>query len=292
MARRTLATGILTGISGKQDFAAEYRVRHRSGQFIWIHDRCRVLRGQSGAPERVIGMIIDITEQKVREEHVRALMREVSHRAKNMLGVVYAIARQSGSGEPGQFVARMTSRIEALSTYQDLLVRNDWRGVAMNDLARAELAPFADVAANRISCQGPSLQVSAAAAQTLAMALHELATNAGKFGALSTKDGRVEFSWRLLSAETDGTDRFEAMWKELEGPAVSPPSHTGFGYSVLTSMAKLGLNAAVELDFAPGGVTWSLCCLAGNVVEMGAPPSLGLGLPLRRAEAWAERTVS
>ncbi len=133
-----------------------------------------------------IGTAQDITERKRREEQVHLLMREVSHRAKNMLSVVDAIAHQTATKNPEDFVERFSERIQALSASQDPLVRSDWNGVEIEDLVHAQLAHFASLIGSRIAVRGSKLRLKAASAQAIGLALHELATNAGKYGALST----------------------------------------------------------------------------------------------------------
>src|SRR5258706_15581649 len=122
-------------------------------------------------------------------------MREINHRAKNMLSVVDAIAHQTATRNPEDFVERFSDRVQALSANQDLLVRNEWKGVDIADLVRAQLAHFADLIGSRIAVHGPKLRLNAASAQAIGLALHELATNAGKYGALSTDRGRVDLRW-------------------------------------------------------------------------------------------------
>jgi two-component sensor histidine kinase len=155
----------------------------------------------------MVGTVQDITERKRREEERREseqrehlLMREANHRAKNMPSLVQAIARQTAAREPEDFVERFTERIQALAATQDLLVRNKWQGVDVGDFVRAQLAHFADLVGPRIVVHGPNLRLNAAAAQATGLALHELATNAGKYGALSTDSDRVDFSWELTAA--------------------------------------------------------------------------------------------
>jgi PAS domain S-box-containing protein len=141
----------------------------------------------------------DVTDQKAHVEQVHLLMREINHRAKNMLSLVQAIARQTAAHDIEDFVDRFTERIQALAANQDLLVRNEWQGVDVEDLVRAQLAHFADLVGSRIKVHGLSLCLNAAAAQAIGLALHELATNAGKYGALSVDAGRVEVGWRLTA---------------------------------------------------------------------------------------------
>src|SRR5271167_421718 len=114
-----------------------------------------------------------------------------------MLSVVLAIARQTASATPGEFIERFSERIQALAASQDLLVQNKWKGVDLNELVQSQLAHFRDLIGTRIELQGPPLFVSASAAQAIGMALHELATNGGKYGALANGDGRVEIEWSL-----------------------------------------------------------------------------------------------
>jgi PAS domain S-box-containing protein len=206
----------------------------------------------------------DVTDQKAHEEQVHLLMREINHRAKNMLSLVQAIARQTAARNTEDFIERFTERIQALAANQNLLVRNEWRGVDIEDLVRAQLAHFADLVGSRIKVQGLPVCLNAAAAQAIGLALHELATNAGKYGALSVDAGRVEVCWRL-----DG-DVFAMTWSEFNGPPVSPPERRGFGSVVVISMVKQTIDGEAELDYVPSGIVWKLTCPAANAVERSA----------------------
>ena len=216
---------------------------------------------QSDGRRLFVSMAHDATEQKAHEEQISLLMREVSHRAKNMLSLVQAIARQTAAREPEDFIGRFTERIQALAANQDLLVRNKWQGVETEDLVRAQLAHFADLIGSRIAVHGPKLRLNAAAAQAVGLALHELATNAGKYGALSSDAGRVDLGWRL------GGDIFAMSWTERDGPPVRPPERRGFGSTVIASMAKRSVDGEVELDYAPSGLVWHLTCSTANALE-------------------------
>jgi two-component sensor histidine kinase len=209
----------------------------------------------------VVGTVADITERKEREEQVHLLMREVNHRAKNMLSVVDSVAHQTASKSPEDFVGRFSERIQALAANQDLLIRNEWKGVDVEDLVRAQLAHFADFVGSRIVVHGQKLRLNAGAAQAIGLALHELATNAGKYGALSTNRGRVDIGWR------SDHDSLIVSWTESEGPPVSPPKRRGFGSIVVEAMAERSVDGAVHLDYPPSGLTWSLTCPAANALE-------------------------
>jgi two-component sensor histidine kinase len=188
-------------------------------------------------------------------------MREMNHRAKNMLGLVQAIARQTATRNPEEFIERFSERIQALSANQELLVRGERKGVETEDLVRAQLAPFADLIGTRIVTQGPKLRLKAAGAQAIGLALHELATNAGKYGALSTDSGCVDICWA-----TDG-DIFTMSWVERDGPPVSAPKRRGFGTVVMQEMAEDSVDGTVDLDYRPSGLTWGLTCPAENTLE-------------------------
>jgi PAS domain S-box-containing protein len=213
----------------------------------------------------VLAMIRDITERKRAEAQVQWLMREVNHRAKNILSVVQAMAHQTRAGLSPEFVSEFEERIQGLSASYDLLANNKWQNVPLAELVRVQLAPFGAPVDGRIDVSGPDFWITTAAAQTIGMALYELANNAGKFGALSTAPGRVNITWRL-ERPGDG-QRFTMEWRESGGPAVAAPARHGFGWTVLCQMTKMLLGADVELEFAPAGVVWRLACPAGRVRE-------------------------
>ena len=242
----------------------EYRVRRQDGTIRWIEANALAYFEGAASERRAVsldGTVQDVTERKEREEKEHLLMREVNHRAKNMLSVVDSIAHQTAARSPEDFVERFSQRIQALSANQDLLVRNEWKGVDVADLIRAQLAHFADLIGSRIVVHGPKLCLKAASAQAVGLALHELATNGGKYGALSTDTGHVNISWG-----TDG-DAFTMRWTERNGPPVSAPKRRGFGTIVMEAMIARSVEGTVELDYAPPGVTWRLTCPAASVLE-------------------------
>ncbi len=168
-----------------------------------------------------------------------------------------------------QLPLRRAARGEVVTDYEF-----DWRftdgerrfGVDLEKLIRSQLAHFTDLIGVRIDLRGPPLSISASAAQTLGMALNELATNAGKYGALSNSAGRVEVAWNLEDAG-DGAERFVMSWRESGGPPVTKPAWTGFGSTVISDMTRMSLDADVDLDFAPGGLTWRLRSLGDKILE-------------------------
>jgi PAS domain S-box-containing protein len=241
--------------------ASEEMIRTKDGRERFWSIVISALGTESDGRRLFVCMAKDVTEQKAHEEHVQLLMREVNHRAKNMLSLVLAIARQTVAREPEDFIQRFTDRIRALAANQDLLVRNEWRRVDMEDLVRAQLAHLADLARSRIEVFGPKLRLNAAAAQSIGLTLHELATNAGKYGALSIDTGHVDVYWH----SDKGT--LTMSWTERDGPPVSPPQRRGFGNTVIVSMAKTAVDGEVQLDYAPSGLVWRLTCPAANALE-------------------------
>jgi two-component sensor histidine kinase len=174
---------------------------------------------------------------------------------------VDAIAHQTVANSPEDYVEHVSERIRALAAQQDLLVRSEWHGVEIGDLARAQLSHFADLIGSRIAMQGAKLRLNPASAQAIGLAFHELATNAAKYGALSTGAGRVDVGWG-----TDG-DTLTISWTERDGPPVSRPRRRGFGSTVMTTMAERTVDGKVDLDYAPSGVTWRLTCPAANALQ-------------------------
>jgi PAS domain S-box-containing protein len=209
--------------------------------------------------------IRDITERRRGEEHVKLLMAEVNHRAKNLLAVVQAFAYQTAKhGDPTTFAARLSDRIDGLAAGQDLLVRNQWQGVELGDLVEAQLGHFTDLIGARVLIEGPrALTLNMSAAQGIGMALHELATNAAKHGALSNLQGRVRINWEI-SAEAKPT--FSMSWREEDGPRVSAPIRKGFGHVVIGRMAQASVEGRTEIEFRESGLTWTLRAPAENAL--------------------------
>ncbi|MGA7327757.1 MAG: HWE histidine kinase domain-containing protein, partial [Rhodomicrobium sp.] len=249
-------------------FEIVMRYLRKDGKPSWVQKYVSLLRDATGKPTHILGLVTDITERKRQEDQIQLLMREVNHRSKNMLALVQAVARQTLAANPQDFLDRFGRRVEAVAASQDLLVRNAWKGVDLEDLIRSQLAPFEDLIGTRIELHGAALFVSAPAAQAIGMALHELATNAGKYGALSGPKGRVEIAWGIEREDPDG-QVFIMNWREQSAQPIVPPAKQGFGSSVIGSMAEMSLGAKVELGFPPTGLTWQLKCPADEVLDGG-----------------------
>lgn len=248
---------LLASDAARDSVELEYRLLNAEGEYRWVLEKVTPRHGDDHAPLGYIGSILDITERKHSEDHIRFLMREVNHRAKNLLAVVRAIARQTAAHtEASAFTPRFDERLSGLAASYDLLVHNRWQGVDIADLAKAQLAHFADLIGERISLQGEPFRLSASAAQNLGLALNELSTNAAKYGALSTLSGRLEIVWRV--EENSDHPRFVLSWQEIGGPPVSQPARRGLGHRLTTGFIEQALDGKVELHYAAEGLHWRL----------------------------------
>jgi two-component sensor histidine kinase len=203
----------------------------------------------------------ELIRREQREDRIRALMRELAHRSKNLLAVVQAIARQTASNSlhVADYVAQLSSRILGLSHTHDLIADENWKGARLDDLAARQLAPFLD--ADRIRYEGPLVMLSPAAAQNIGLALHELGTNALKYGALSKPLGRIRLTWRLAA------DDLVILWDEEGGPSAPLSARKGFGYAVLTRLTPEALEGQSKLTFGPGGLSWQLSVPLTRIVS-------------------------
>ncbi len=235
------------------------------GELRWVDFQAAPLFDSFG---RIIGVVpsgVDITDRKLAEERSKLLMNEVNHRAKNILGVVNAIARQTTAATNEEFVARFSARVRALAANQDLLVRGNWHSVEITALLKSQLGHFANSIGTRITFDGPSCRIRSEAAQSLGMAIYELATNAGKYGALANDSGHIRLAWSIT-----GT-RFKISWTETGGPPIATaPSRRGFGRTVVEVMTKMSLAAEVSLSYAPEGLIWQLDGPIERIVETSA----------------------
>ena len=192
------------------------------------------------------------SELRRRQDHTTFLLRELAHRSKNQLAVVKGMAKQTArqSESVDQFVDQFSQRIQGLAQSQDVMVRQNWQGAWMADLVRAHLDMFG--VGSRTQIDGPPLFLSANAVQNIGFALHELATNATKHGALTHPDGRLVVRWR------EADEGLCLEWVEQDGPVVQVPGRQGFGYLVITELVAQALQGTAKLDYLPDGVRWQL----------------------------------
>ncbi|MGD9923630.1 MAG: sensor histidine kinase [Pseudorhodoplanes sp.] len=211
------------------------------------------LRDPSGKVIGIVGVSTDVTDLEKRAQHLEFVMRELSHRSKNLLTVIQSIARQTAkqTEDFGEFQRAFDSRLHSLAALHDLLIQHDWEGASVAEVVQSQIAPFAS--RNRVDAEGVDVLLKPDVAQVFAMAFHELATNATKYGALSQESGCVIIRWRV----TDG-GKFQIEWREQGGPAVTPPQREGFGSTVLKRIASHVPQASIEYSFGESGVVWKL----------------------------------
>jgi len=226
-----------------------------------------VLAYRIDGPEdgRVAILFHEISERKRHEAHVKTLMNEVNHRSKNMLSLVNVIAKHTSAQSGDDFLKKFSERLAALAANQDMLIRADWGTVDLAELVRAQLSHFGDVLDRRIHIGGPKLDVSPSAAEKLGMAIHELSTNAAKYGALANDEGNIRIVWR--TSELDDRRVLVVDWLEDGGPSVKPPESAGFGSLVSGSLLESGLEGVVTAQYRPSGLAWSLVCPLRAITE-------------------------
>ncbi|MGG5823885.1 HWE histidine kinase domain-containing protein [Falsiroseomonas sp. HW251] len=243
-------------------FEIEFRVLRPDGSVRWLLSRGEAVSNPSGdLPARISGVNVDVTERKAAEERQALLTREVDHRAKNALAVVQAAMRLTPKTDAAAYATAVEGRVDALARAHSLLAGHKWAGADLRALLAAELAPFLASASGterrRAELDGPEVMLPPQATQPLAMAVHELATNAVKHGALSAAEGRVLVSWRFAGAKA--APRLSLRWTELGGPAVAgPPLRRGFGTRVLDATLRRQLGGEVSLTWKQTGLVCDL----------------------------------
>ncbi len=250
---------------GEEIRKIEYRVVGDDGRERWIESEWHVEMGPEFRPDRAFVANLDITERRQSEEQRKLLMAEVNHRSKNLLSVVQAMVTQSARGaDPKIFARQLSDRLQGLSASQDLLIKNDWSGIELSELVHAQLGHFRDLIGARILIDGPAVRLTAAGSQAMGMALHELATNAAKYGSLSNGEGRVRISWEI---QGDQDPSFSIRWIEEGGPLVGSPTRKGFGHLVVGRIAEAALGGKVEWAMREGGASWRLSALAQDALD-------------------------
>lgn len=227
--------------------------------------RNAVLRDGDGRGVGTLSSGDDVTEQREAEARERLLVQEVDHRAKNLLAVVQSVVQLTRGEDMRAFKEAVTGRIQSLARTHGLLAAGRWEGADLKQLMIDELAPYARGDEARVAIGGPAFRLRPSAAQALALVVHELATNAAKYGALSTAEGRVTIAWKMAS------DTLTIDWREDGGPPVAVPSRSGFGTVVLTTSVERQLRGAVTLDWRPKGLAATLALPMAEVRATGGP---------------------
>lgn len=256
--RESIERSIAALYEGTGSFDSEYRIVLPDGE-RWVRGRASVAsRDAQGRPLVATGLIEDITDRKTHERQLRVVMNELNHRVKNTLAVVQAIAQQSAdksvqSPELASFLGRFGGRLRALAAAHGLLTHSDWSGASMDALVRSELA-MRGVSGDRWLADGPSVNLGPKAALAVHMIVHELATNAGKHGALAGEHGRLEVVWHHPTSHS-----IELWWTERAerdaGPVAEPPTHQlGFGSRLIEQLARYELGGDIEREWLPSGL--------------------------------------
>jgi two-component sensor histidine kinase/DNA-binding response OmpR family regulator len=230
----------------------EFRVRRPSGEIRWCLGAAAASFDDSERLIRLVGITVDITDRKMAEERQMLLAEEVDHRARNVVAVVQSILRLTRADKVKDYIAAVDGRISALSNAHRLLASSRWKGADLRKLVEEELAAYRGATETRIVIDGPAVLLAPAVAQTIALALHELVTNAAKYGALSVESGRLSLTWEVLS------DRIDFDWIESSGPKVKPPNRRGYGTRVFSGGIEYQLGGIVDFDWHPDGLRCKL----------------------------------
>jgi two-component sensor histidine kinase len=210
---------------------------------------------------------VDVSERKANEDQLRLLLRELTHRSKNLLAVIHAIARQTASRTRSveDFLDRFSARLVAIGASHDLLIADDWHGASLRMLVEQQLGKHADRFGEQIAIEGEDVMLKPEAVQNLGLALHELATNAQKYGSLSEPDGRVSIRWQFC----EEASKLRLTWQEKGGPPVRPPERSGFGRAMIETVVSRALEGDVNLSFPPKGVRCVIVIPSEQVTSRG-----------------------
>lgn len=239
------------------EFAREYRVLRADGSVRWILARGRGFPDATGTPMRFTGAAIDITDRKLAEHHRNLLAEELAHRVKNMLAMVLAIANQTLRDGVSIADAKRTfaARLQALARAQDVLTGKGGVGAELHEVIRTAIEPHSG-GTEQFRLTGPDIVMAPRPALSFALTLHELATNAAKYGALTSPKGQVDINWRIDRAQLG--DVLQLRWEERGGPPVMPPQHKGFGSRLIEGMMAGEPGVTATIRFEEPGLIWSL----------------------------------
>ena len=251
--RKCFAAQIKELCPARPSYLTSFRFIRPDGREVWFEETGSAEFDATGRHIRLKGLTYDITERKRAEERQRLLVRELDHRVKNVLASVGAVAQRTreGSGSIDEFLQTFDGRIQSMANAHALLSRSHWKGVGLAELVRNELEPC--VREGGAHVEGPDVLISAEATQPIAIVLHELVTNASKYGALSMPHGHITVRWDCQKGDHSEV-RLVLEWIETGGPTVIPPSRTGYGTRAIRNLVPYELGGAVELIFDATGV--------------------------------------
>jgi PAS domain S-box-containing protein len=240
---------------GERQVESEVEFVLPSGETRWMLLRAEFLSTEGTPLPDVLGVLVDITQHKRAEERLRLLIDELNHRVKNTLAVVQSIAAQTLRGSENEADARrrLEGRLQALAGAHDILTNRFWEGADIEQVVHASVVPQVGDRADRLACSGPPVVLEPKTALSFALAFHELATNALKYGSLSNISGRVDIDWDL-AAEADRR-QLSVRWRESGGPPVAPPAQRGFGSRLIERSLSAEQGGGVEVEYAAEGLT-------------------------------------
>jgi two-component sensor histidine kinase/DNA-binding response OmpR family regulator len=245
-------------------FQTEFRIVRPSSEVRWCFGAGIIQRDAAGKPVRMNGVTVDITERRRAEERQVLLAREVDHRAKNTLAVVLSVLRLTRARTTPEFIAAVEGRIHALAATHNLLSATRWEGADLRKIVDEEMAPYQANHRQRVVTAGPAAILLPATAQAVALAVHELATNAAKYGALSTEAGTLQLAWSV------GPDAVVLDWRETGGPPTAEPKALGFGLTIVRSSIEEQFRGGVVYDWRPEGLHCTLSIPKAQIVASAA----------------------
>ena len=260
--------------SGSSNYENQYRIiRPSDGETRWIHARADIERDDDGKPTRIVGAHLDVTESKLAaealaasESHAQVLLAELQHRVRNTLAVVRSIARRTAerTKDSAEFMSHFEGRLNAFSRVQAVVTRSAAGSVSLRSLVEDELLAIAAREGEHLRIEGPQVCLKPRAAESMSLAIHELSTNAIKYGALATPNGRVSVSWNWLNG--DGNDRLSFEWREAGLEARPSASREGFGHELLLRSLPYDLGAKTEIAFEQDGLRFAMTLPVGRDV--------------------------
>jgi PAS domain S-box-containing protein len=233
-----------------------YRFRRPDNREIWLQETSRADFDDVGQMVTVRGLAVDITDQKRSEEQQKALMAELDHRVKNALARVIAVVESTREGTKSveEFLRSLKGRIQSMAAVHILMSQSGWHSIGVETLVRTQLAPYTTT--KNTVFGGTNVELNSDVAQGIAVVLHELVTNAAKYGALSVPDGRTAVTWAVSRSETD-VSTLKLVWRESGGPPVATPTRSGYGIDLIRNLVPHELGGQVDLMFEREGV----CCV-------------------------------
>ncbi|MEE1656721.1 HWE histidine kinase domain-containing protein [Microvirga sp. CF3062] len=267
--RAMQAEALAQAIANNTDLHVEYRAIWPDGSEHWIRISGRTRSGNNGQLS-MVGVSQEITERKLADERQALLLHELNHRVKNTLATVQSVAsltRRSAENTDAASWNAFMDRLHGLAKTHDLLTTTQWQGALLEDVLKNELDPYQDVMRQRIRLKGPRINLQPSAALALGLAIHEMATNAVKYGSLSVPEGRVHVMWAVTTGSAPPSLLVE--WVESGGPPVKKPERQGFGTKLIQRGLAQQLGGEIKLDFAPAGIR---CVITFPIATMVTDP--------------------